>query len=182
MHHSRTRRPAARVALTALLGAATAAAGLGRPALAQQTPPGTAGTPELHAGRVAGQVALGTVGTLAGFVGGGLATRTVARRLGASDERASRLAYVGAWSGAALATAGGATLIGRHDNVTGSYTAALGGAVAGGLGSWLLVRLCDDDTGAGSRCGVLSPVAGLAVFLLPSIGATVGFNASREYR
>lgn len=139
-------------------------------------------TPPLQTGRVAGQVALGTVGTLGGFVGGGLATRWAARRFGATEDRASRLAYVGAWTGSALATAGGVTLLGRHGQVTGSYAAALGGTVAGGLGSFLLVRLCDDDSGRGSRCGPLAPIAGLAVFLLPSIGATVGFNASREYR
>src|SRR5215208_1256742 len=145
----------------AVLGIALTAALAGAQQASDETPP-------LQAGRIAGQVALGTVGTLGGFIGGGLATRWAARRMGASQERASRLAYVGAWSASALATAGGATLLGRHGPVTGSYTAALGG-------------LCDNE-GAGSRCGALGGVAGLAVFLLPSIGATVGFNASREYR
>ena len=158
----------------AVLGIALTAALAGAQQASDETPP-------LQAGRIAGQVALGTVGTLGGFIGGGLATRWAARRMGASQERASRLAYVGAWSTSALATAGGATLLGRHGPVTGSYTAALGGTLVGGLGSYLLVRLCDNE-GAGSRCGPLGGVAGLAVFLLPSIGATVGFNASREYR
>src|SRR5690606_33004577 len=55
-------------------------------------------------GRVAAQVTLGTVGTLGGFVAGGLATRWVASRAGADPDRASRLAYVGAWTSAALLT------------------------------------------------------------------------------
>jgi hypothetical protein len=170
---ARSRRRAAALALALPLGAALAHPAA---AAAQRDPP------SLNAGRVAGQVATGVLGTPVGFVAGGLATRTIARSLGAGEERASSIAMVGAWTGSALLTAAGPTLVGASQpHVRGSYPAALAGAVAGGVGSWLLVRLntrsAEDDGACHVRC-VLSTVA---IFTLPSIGATIGFNLSRKY-
>lgn len=151
-----------------------------RPLHAQVAP--TDDPPSVGTGTVVGQVALGTVGTAVGFVGGGLATRWVARRTGATEEGASRAAWVGAWTGAALTTPVGPVLLGSRDGVRGSYPAAVGGAVAGGLASWLVVT-------AGRRgafdCGVCRPVrvlAAVSAFVLPSVGATIAFNATREAR
>jgi hypothetical protein len=155
-------------ALLAALGAAS-------PARAQS------GTPPLNGGRVAAQVALGALGTPVGFLGGGVLTKWLVRHLGARDETASSAAYVGAWTGAALATAAGPTLIGSHGRVTGSYLAALGGAVAGGAGSYLLVRVNDRGPDDDRPCRLRCAAAAAGVFLLPSIGATVGFNLSRRY-
>ncbi|HEU4565844.1 MAG TPA: hypothetical protein VFS05_14385 [Gemmatimonadaceae bacterium] len=132
--------------------------------------------------RVTAQVGAGIIGTPVGFVAGGLTTRWVARRLGAGEESASRVAYVGAWTGSALVTALGPTLIGSAGRVKGSYPAAVGGAVAGGLASWLLVKLNDRGAEEPDRpCHLGCIVAGAAVFALPGIGATVAFNATREF-
>ena len=139
-------------------------------------------TPPLSGGRIAAEVALGALGTPIGFIGGGVLTKRVARMAGAGDDAASRAAYVGAWTGAALATAAGPRLVGAYGSVTGSYWAAVGGAVAGGVGSFLVVRLNDrapDDEPRACRARCVASSA--AVFLLPSIGATVGFNLSRRY-
>ena len=120
------------------------------------------------------------VGVLAmpiGFVGGGLATRWVATRLGASDDHASSIASVGAYVSAAALTAAGPTLVGGGPHARGNYFAALGGTVVGGAGSFLLVRL-NRAVDAGGVVRVLSLVG---VVLLPSAGATVGYNLSRKY-
>jgi hypothetical protein len=140
------------------------------------------GTPPLNGGRLAAEVAVGALGTPIGFVAGGVLTKRVALAFGASDDAASSVAYAGAWTGAALGTAAGPRLIGARGPVTGSYWAAVAGAVTGGLGSFLLVRLNnrgpDDEPRA---CRVRCVVSTAAIFLLPSVGATVGFNLSRRY-
>jgi len=142
-----------------------------------------ADVPSLNAPRVAGQILGGTLATPVSFVIGGFATRTVARFLGVGDDMASRLAHVGGWSAAALGTAAVPPLAGRQKGIHGSYSAAVGGAVVGGLLSWGIVKLFDDDGESPDfRCHTLCTVAGLAVFVLPSVGATVAWNASRERR
>ena len=165
----------ARLALVAGSLALAAVPGAPRAARAQDR------TPPLSGLRVAGEVGLGLAGTPVGFVAGGLATRWVANRFGATEERASSVAMVGAWTGAALATAAGPTLIGTRGRTTGSYAAAVGGAVAGGLGSLLLIKLNTRGGRAGGPCGFFCSVSAVSVFLLPSVGATVGFNMSRRY-
>lgn len=157
-----------------------------RPALdprfdVRQETPGD--VPSLGASRVAGQILGGTLATPIGFVVGGLATRKAARLVGFGDDMASRLAHVGGWTGAALATAAVPPLAGRQKGIEGSYPAAIGGAVVGGLLSWGIVKLFDDDgENADFSCNALCTVAGIAVFVLPSVGATTAWNASRQRR
>ena len=85
----------------------------------------------------AAQVGAGLLGTTVGFFGGGgLATRGIATALGSSDNQASSIAMVGAYSEcAALLTAAGPTLVGPGSHAQASYWAALGGTAVGGLGS-----------------------------------------------
>ena len=83
---------------------------------------------------------------------------------------------------AALATAVPPTLIGNAGpHATGSYAASLGGAVVGGLGSWALVRLNQPAGRRDQPCHVLCVASTAAIFLLPSVGATIGYNLSRRY-
>jgi hypothetical protein len=135
----------------------------------------------LAATRVAAQLGAGLIAMPVGFVLGGRLTERAAERLGVDDPRASRVALAGAWVGAGLATAAGPALVGARGPGSGSYLAALGGAAAGGAGSLLLVRL-NDRTGDGPRpaCRLRCTLAAVAVFTLPSIGATVAYNASRR--
>ena len=149
--------------------------------LASAAPARAQGDPPLTGSKVAAEVTLGALAGPVGFVGGGLATRWVAQRMGAGEEAASRAAYLGAWSGMALATAAPPTLIGTRGVTTGSYAAAVGGAAAGALASWGLVRLNLWAGAADGPCRVKCVVSTAAIVLLPSIGATVGFNLSRKY-
>ncbi len=137
-------------------------------------------TPPLSVPRVSLEVATGLVGTPIGFVGGGLLTRGIALRLGATEERASQVASGGALAGAALGAAVGPTLVGTRGPTTGSYLAAVAGAAAGELGSALLVRLNDRGDGESGPCRVRCVMSAAAIVLLPSVGATIGFNLSRR--
>ena len=169
MNPGRVGRPLSAIALSLAV--------LATPGLAQRSP----APPPLSGVRVAAQVTSGALTTPLAFLGGGLATRWVAGRLGATERQASRVAYLGAWSTAALATAGVPALIGARGPGTGSYAAALAGALAGGVASYGLIRLNrrgDEDERRPCRIGCVVSAAG--VFLLPSIGATVGFNLSRR--
>ncbi len=137
-------------------------------------------SPPLKGVRVLAEVGAGVLGAPVGFLGGGLLTRWSATRLGASEERASHLALVGAWTAAALVTAAGPTIVGTRGPVTGSYAAAVAGTLAGGAISYVLVRLNDRDRDH-RPCRLLCSLSAVGVFLMPSIGATVGFNLSRRY-
>jgi hypothetical protein len=167
-------RPARRgppvLLLLALLGATS-------PARAQ----GSRDVPSLGAGRVAGQVATGLVLGPVGYVGGGLATRFVVRRLGGTEGTASAAAQKGTYAGVALATAAGPALIGARGPGHGNYFAALGGATVGMFGTALVARLnrTPDDQPL-PPCRLKCRVSAAAAFLLPSVGATVGYNLSRR--
>jgi hypothetical protein len=141
------------------------------------------GQPAVTGVRISAEVASGLVAMPIGYFGGGLATRWLAHRAGVSDdEKAGTIATVGAYSLAALATALPPTLIGNAGpHATGSYAAALGGAVVGGLGSWALVRLNQPAGRKDKPCHVVCVVSTAAIFLLPSAGATIGYNLSRRY-
>lgn len=141
---------------------------------------GDPGAPSVPA--VAGQVAVGTLVTPIGYVGGGLATRWVAERLGADEDVARRVAYIGAYSGAALATAGAVELLGRTSRVSGSFPVTVGGAVAGELAAWGVVELGRALYSDGDGCNLICSALGVGAFMLPSVGATVGHALSREWR
>lgn len=131
-------------------------------------------------GRATAQVTLGTVGTLGGFVAGGLATRWIARRAGSDEDRASRLADVGALTGAALATPVAPMLLGSQGDVHGSYPAALAGTLVGGAASLAVVAAGRRGAFDCRWCAPLRMLAGVSAFVLPSLGATIAFNRSRR--
>jgi hypothetical protein len=133
--------------------------------------------------RVTAEVASGLAAMPIGFFGGGLATRWVARRFGVTDdEEAGTIGTIGAYTFAAVATAVPPTLIGNAaPHTTGSYAAALGGAAIGGLGSWGLVRLNQPAGRRDAPCHFTCIASTVAIFLLPSAGATLGYNLSRRW-
>jgi hypothetical protein len=134
--------------------------------------------PAPSAGRAAAQVGVGLVAMPVGFIGGGLATRWVANRFGASSDGASSAGLAGAYVSAVFATAAGPTLVGAGPHASGSYFGALGGAVVGGAASFGLVRL----NRLGDAGGVLRVLSLVGVVILPSAGATLGYDLTRRYR
>jgi hypothetical protein len=140
--------------------------------------------PALGAGRVGAQLALGVPAGAVGYVAGGLATRWVARRFGATDGEASQLADKGVYAGIALFTAVPPALVGARGPGRGRYVAAVGGAAAGELASALVARVgrarYGDREGRERTCTAGCKLLGAAAFALPSVGATVGYNLSRR--
>lgn len=137
--------------------------------------------PSLSTGRIIGQLGTGVLLGPLGYVGGGLATRYVVRRLGASQGTASAVAERAAYVGTAAATAAGPTLIGARAPGHGRYLAALGGATVGMFGSALVARLNRAPDNKPDRpCRLICRVSAVAAFTLPSIGATVGYDLSRR--
>jgi ABC-type Mn2+/Zn2+ transport system permease subunit len=139
-------------------------------------------TRALGAARVGAQVVAGTGALPIGYVAGGLGTRWVARRLGASDDAASQAGYLGAYAGSVLATAGGVSLVGARGPGRGSFPAAVGGTLVGGAGSVLLVRLFRRDDAPSRACRIGCVAASALILALPSIGATVAYDVARHAR
>ena len=140
------------------------------------------GQPAVTGGRLLAEVGAGSAALPIGFIGGGLATRWVARKFGASSDAASSAGLVGAYTVAAFATALPPTLIGQAGrHATGSYLAALAGTAIGGLGSFALIRLNRQRGETFRPCHFVCAVSFAGVILLPSVGATTGFNLSRRY-
>jgi hypothetical protein len=140
------------------------------------------GQPAVTGGRIAAEVVSGVAAMPVGFIGAGLASRWVARRFGAGDDAASTAGLIGAYTVAAFATAVPPTLIGQAGrHATGSYLAALAGTAVGGLGSFALIRLNRHTGDTTPPCRFVCVVSFAGVILLPSAGATTGFNLSRRY-
>lgn len=135
------------------------------------------GPPTLSGARVTAQVVGGTLVAPAAFIGGGVLTKRVALRMGASEQGAGQAAYVAAYATTWLTTSAVPAVVGRE----GKFPAALGGSALGMVAAAGLVRvgnwLYDDDR---RTCGVLCWTLGAAVVALPSVGATVLYNESRR--
>lgn len=127
--------------------------------------------------RAAGQIGMGAVLTPVGFFGSGWATKELSRSMGVRDTTAARAAYIAAYTGAWLAAASGAVAVGRD----GKPSRALLGSLAGLGGAFLTTQLgnalYDDDR---RDCGVGCWTLGLVTVVLPSLGATIAYNASRR--
>jgi hypothetical protein len=142
-----------------------------------------ASLPAQGAGRVAAQVTVGTLAEPIGFVGGGLAFRAVARRLRLEEDDASRMADVGAGIGTALGAATAVALIGARGPGAGTFAAAAGGAALGaGLSGVLILVNRKTDVTPAKPCHITCILTTTAIATLPSIGATVAYNASRRHR
>lgn len=141
--------------------------------------------PPLDAGRVTGELVAGTYVGIGGFLVGRFVGERMADLLGA--ERDATIRGVGLTSGiavAGLATAGTVYGIGSIGDQTGDFSATYLGTGVGFVAGWALSRAL---LGPGERPGEgMSTAARWAaanvIALLPSIGATVGFNSSRRFK
>ncbi|WKW11822.1 hypothetical protein Strain138_001088 [Pseudogemmatithrix spongiicola] len=141
--------------------------------------------PPLNAGRVAGELAVGTYAGIGGFLVGRFVGERMADILGA--ERDATMRAVGLTSGVAvagLATAGSVYGIGNIGDQTGDFSATYLGTGVGFAAGWALSRALlgpserpREGMSTAARWATANVIA-----LLPSIGATVGFNSSRRYK
>lgn len=141
--------------------------------------------PPLNAGRVTGELVAGTYVGIGGFLVGRFAGERMADLLGA--ERDATINAVGLTSGvvvAGLATAGSVYGIGSIGDQTGDFGATYLGTGVGFAAGWALARVLlgpQERPREGMSTAMRWATANV-IALLPSIGATVGFNSSRRYK
>ena len=117
---------------------------------------------------VAGELAAGTTGMVLGAA--------VGMGVGAFVPRKGDQSYakVGAIAGATLGAAGGVALVGSRGRASGSLLATTGGAAAG-----LAAAVVASKLGGGLAPGPHKRLQSVTLLLLPSLGATLGYNLSR---
>ncbi len=140
--------------------------------------------PTLSAGRVTGELVAGTYAGIGGFLVGRLVGERMADVLGA--ERDATINAVGLASGVlvgGLATAGTVYGIGNIGDQTGDFAATYLGTGVGFVAGWALSRAIlgpQERPRQGMSTAARWATANV-IALLPSIGATVGFNSSRRF-
>lgn len=161
--------------LLSVAGAPHVAPGLG----AQQA------RPALSAGRVTGELIGGTYAGIGGFLVGRFVGERLADLAGAETDRA--MDRVGITTGvlvAGLATAGTVYGIGNIGDQTGDFDATYLGSGVGFVAGWALSRAIlgpAERPREGMSTAMRWTMANV-IALLPSIGATVGFNSTRRSR
>jgi hypothetical protein len=132
--------------------------------------------PRLSSGRVAAQIGVGTLLTPIAFFGTGWLTD----RLFEPDpqgEGVRRFQYAASFTATWLGAAAGPTLVGRD----GRFSDALIGSAVGLGGAFLAARLGNTLFDDGRRsCNALCWSLGVLTISLPSIGATIAYDAGRQ--
>lgn len=165
--------------LRAALAAATLLVGQSASLAAQEA------RPPLSAGRVTGELVAGTYAGIGGFLVGRFVGERMADIGGA--ERDVTINRVGIASGvlvAGLATAGTVYGIGSIGDQTGDFDATYLGTGVGFVAAWGLSRalLGPAERPKQGMSTAMRWATANVVALLPSIGATVGFNSTRRMR
>ncbi len=141
--------------------------------------------PPLDAMRIGGEVVVGAYTGIAGFFIGRYAGLFIADALPHESENARDKVAMGAGiAGAALGTTGGVYVIGSIGDQTGSFGATLIGAGAGAVAGWLVYRVFigSDRLSPSRATSRMRWLEASIEALLPSVGATIGFNSSRRYK
>ncbi|NBW66020.1 hypothetical protein EBR44_09700 [bacterium] len=166
------------VQVLACMGAATASVRAQGAAPASVAAP----RPALEPLRITGEVVVGNIAGLGGYFVGQALGNHIASRWPDQNEHTSVFITTGfAYTGAAFATAGGVYAVGSMGDQRGSFSATMLGTGVGAGVAWVLDRTLFsdiDDTASGSRTRWAQT---LLNSLLPSIGATIGFNSSRRF-
>ncbi len=139
--------------------------------------------PRLEPARVAGQVVVGAYAGIGGFIVGRYVGEELVQRAGSEHEPTiRRVGFAAGTIGGGLATAGVVYGIGSLGDQTGDFDATALGAGVGFAASMALARLLlgpELNPPSGMRTTARWATANL-IALLPAIGASVGFNATRR--
>ena len=138
--------------------------------------------PALEPLRISGEVVVGNIAGLGGYFVGQAIGNHIASRWPDQNEHTSVFITTGfAYTTAAFSTAGGVYAVGSIGDQRGSFSATMLGTGVGAGVAWVLDRTLFsdiDDSASGSRTRWAQT---LVNSLLPSIGATIGFNSSRRF-
>jgi hypothetical protein len=99
--------------------------------------------PELDGGTITGQVLLGGVLGLGGMLAGGYLTYSLACTSDDCSDGAIAAVLIGGYASASLGIAGGAYLVGNNATAEGSFGAAFGGALLGGVAGFGAAAIVD---------------------------------------
>ncbi|MHB1297592.1 MAG: hypothetical protein ACYC0B_03595 [Gemmatimonadaceae bacterium] len=165
--------------LASALASALALALVVTPAEAQRQ-----GKPRLDAGRVAIEALGGAYAGIGGFLMGRVVGESVGASMGVeSDVTRRRVGYTTGAVFATAATAGFVYAVGTIGDTSGDFNATLLGAGLGLLTGAAVDRLIFDvgppqpGKSTGAQWAAINVLA-----LLPSIGATIGFNSTRRFQ
>lgn len=162
-----------------LLALALMSAAVGRTEAQQQA------KPRLEPWRVAGQTVVGGYAGIGGFIVGRFVAEESGRLVGAENETTVRnLGYLGGVLGGGLATAGVVYGIGNLGDQTGDFDATALGTGVGFVAALGIAKMVLGPTER-PRQGMSTATrwaAANVIAMLPSIGATIGFNSTRRYR
>ncbi len=164
-----------------LIAVALLACVVGRPAAAQESTP-SPGTPPLEPLRVGGEVVVGAYAGFLGFYVGRFVGERVGDLLqfdGTGDaHRNTMLLFANA--GAAFGTAGAVYGIGSIGDQTGDFGMALLGTGIGFATAVGVNRFICPPAGRAPRSSRCRIITDAVEVLLPAIGSTIAFNATRR--
>lgn len=123
----------------------------------------------VSSGRIAGEIALGTLGVPVGFAAG----YTIGS--GLRPHGSSNTGVVVGFAGALLGPAAGVNLIGNGGPSHGNFGATVGGTALGYAAGILAFPLARKVPGS-----KLKLLATIATTFLPAVGATVAYNSTRK--
>jgi hypothetical protein len=105
--------------------------------------------PDLDSGTIAGQVLLGGLFGLGGVLAGGYLTYSLACTSNDCSDGAIAAVLIGGYASGSLGIAGAAYLAGNNDKAEGSFGAAFGGALLGGVAGFGAAAIVDKTLGYG---------------------------------
>lgn len=141
--------------------------------------------PDLNAGRIAGEAFLGAYAGIGGFlIGRFVGERTSDLGGVAREETRRRIGFTTGVVVAGLATAGTVYGIGNIGDETGDFDATMLGAGVGFVGALALARMTlgPSERPREGMSTAMRWAAANVIALLPSIGATIGFNSTRRFK
>jgi hypothetical protein len=106
-----------------------------------------AGAPELDSGTITGQVLLSGVFGLGGLLAGGYLGFAMCGAQSCNTDAGAAGVIIGAYAGGSLGIAGGTYLVGNSDKAEGSFGAAFGGALLGGVAGIGAAAIVDKTLG-----------------------------------
>jgi hypothetical protein len=168
-----------RTARRACLGCAVVGALCAGPASAEAQ---RQGRPRLDTGRVAVESLGGAYAGIGGFLLGRYAGETLGGALGVESDVTRRgVGYTAGAVTATFATAGFVYAVGSMGDTAGDFNATLLGSGAGLVAGFVVGKLIfpagDDTMSSKARWATINVLA-----LLPSVGATIGFNSTRRFQ
>lgn len=141
--------------------------------------------PDLEPARVIGEVLAGAYAGIGGYVIASWASGFLTDRLtDASDGTKDQIQFGFGVAGAVASTAVSVWAVGDIGDQTGSYSATVIGAAGGVATAFLINKALYGSTRLPTEHGSsrMRWVEASLEALLPSIGATIGFNSSRRYK